>query len=738
MAWPWLAQADEQNQDNLFKLCPPPDTYELKYTAPPIFSADLIEATDISANQVQNTGKSTSIFSGDVLIERHQLRLRADEVWHNSDSRLLKISGNIHADTPSMSISASSGWMNMQTGEAEFRQSRYYIPEAHLSGETPLFSVSENRKTILKDTRFTTCPLNNPDWQLSTSQLELDQASATGTAKHTVFRLKGVPLLYFPWIQFPLGEERRSGLLVPNLGISSSRGFEFSVPWYWNIAPNQDAIITPRYMQKRGNMLETNYRYLTQSSSGNLDIEYLNNDKQLQQQRYLLHFRNRTKFTDSINLNLLANDVSDTNYLKDMGNNISVTNATHLERSASLAYKSASWNALLKAQTFQTIDTSISPGSRPYRRLPQISLKGKEDLVELENGYLTASLNTEWVDFVHEDQTRAQGSRFFLYPKLSLPMQGHAWFVTPSAGYMFSQYDTTDNNGSPANLEDRGLSIFSLDSGLFFEKNYNNSTLVQTLEPRIYYLNIPYLDQSAFPVFDTSEQNFSFASLFRENRFTGIDRIGDANQLTMALSSRLLNSSDGHELMSLNIGRIYYFDQQQVALNQPLKNTDASDIIAELSGNLKAWRARATVQWNTETSRSDKRSAQLNYAASDKAVFNIGYRFYRDPINEANNLEQTDLSFAWPFAARYALLSRWNYSLTDERNIQTLFGLEYESCCWALRLITQRYITEDTNLNETYNTDIMFQFILKGFSSSTNKKATSTLKHAILGYQPDY
>ncbi len=741
--WPPLLWADELAQSSLFKQCPPGSDTLLTHTPPAVFSADTLDATEISAEQVINHGKASSVFSGNVLIERHLLRLQTDQATYTKDNQRLDIDGNIHIDTESMALSASKGWLNLLTDEGEFTGSTWYLPEAHLSGSTDSISLIRDNKTILTDTRFTTCPLNKPDWSLGTSSLVLDQNAALGTAKHTVFRLKGVPLLYFPWIQFPLGEERRSGFLIPNIGISSSRGFEFATPVYWNIAPNQDAIITPRYLRERGMMLASDYRYLTRSSQGVFDFEYLNNDTQLDEQRYLIHFKNQSQITDNLSLNLLANDVSDNEYLRDMGSNIGVSNVTHLEKNANLKYTFDNWNAGLLTQTFETIDTIIAPDKNPYQRLPQITLKGKEELLETDNSYLEASLSTEWVEFRHESN-KEQGSRFFAYPKLSLPIQGNSWFIKPTAGYFYSQYDTTDKDGNKLDLDNRGLSVLSLDSGLFFEKNFSNSSLVQTLEPRLYYLNIPFEDQSAIPLFDTSEQSFSFSSLFRENRFTGVDRMGDANQLTLALSSRILNSDNGHELMNFSIGRIYYFDEQRVTLlNDTLgtgtninTNARASDIIAELGFNLNRWKARATTQWNAKTNKSDKRNVLLSYAASEKAVFNVGYRFFRDPDNEINDLEQTDVSFALPFASNYALLGRWNYSLTEQRDLQTLIGLEYESCCWALRLVSQRYITNDTE--DPYRTDFMFQFVLKGFGSSANKKATNSLKFAIPGYQPDF
>ncbi len=736
---PSLVLAGSQNNfSGLASSCPVDSTSAIFHSPPPEFSGEALEATDISAEQVQNIAKSVSTFSGNVVIERHQLRLRADEVKHYKDDQRLELNGNIHADTANMALNASHGWMNLQSNESEFFDSVYYIPEAGLTGEAPLLSISADKTSTLENTQFSTCPANQLDWHLNTGWLELDQSKSTGTAINTVFWIGRVPVFYFPWIQFPLGDERRSGFLTPSIGTSSNNGFQFSTPYYWNIAPNQDMLITPTNMTKRGTMLITDYRYLSRSSKGNLNLEYLNKDKEYDEQRYLLHFDNSSKLSDSLTLNLLFNDASDPDYLKDLSSNIRITNTTHLERNAKLKYNNGPWRAALMAQDFQTIDNDIAAKNRPYQRLPQITLNGKGELLEMDNSYLLGSLDTEWVEFKHQSINKEQGSRFNIYPRLSLPIESNAWFIKPSAGYVFTQYNTTDTSGNDANLDSRALPVVSLDSGLFFERNFTDSSLLQTIEPRMFYLNIPYEDQSALPIFDTSKQSFSFASLFRENRFNGVDRVGDANQLTLALSSRILNKNNGHELFNISIGRIYYFEDQQVSLNNSINTAGSSDLITEVGGNLNKWRARATLQWNRDTNTSDKRSVQLSYAASKKAVFNVGYRFFRDPVTETKNLEQTDLSFAWPFARNYSLLGRWNYDLTNERDIENLSGIQYESCCWALRLLYQRYRTDDDGTDDPYKTSIMFQFVLKGFGSISEKNAINTLKQAILGYQPDY
>ncbi len=723
-------------QTDTASLCPVDASQTLTFNPPPVFPEDEIDNINISAEKVQNLDNNVTAFSGNVLIEKHLLRLTADEVTHNRETQQLDLKGHIQADTEGMTLSSESGSLNLDTNQGELLNNHYYIRDSQLNGSTPRFSISDEKTTTLVDTSFSTCPPQKMDWHLDTAWLELDQENATGTAKHTVLWVKDVPVFYLPWIQFPLGDERRSGFLMPGFGSSSDSGFEFSLPWYWNIAPNQDATLTPRYLRKRGNMLQTEYRFLTRKSRGELNVDYLENDRLLDQERYLLHLNNQNQITRDLQLQLLADDVSDSDYLRDLGSNINIANTTHLQRTARLSYAHNNWRAGLMAQSYETLDQLILLDDRPYRRLPQVTLAGHETLFSMGQQPLVLSLDSEWVEFEHESLNREQGSRFHAYPRLSLPMQGNAWFLTPAIGVMHTQYELTDSNDQPLDIEDRSLTVTSLDSGLIFERRLADDKLIQTLEPRLFLLDIPYEDQSAIPLFDTSERDFSFASLFRENRFNGIDRIGDTRQATLALSTRLLDPENGDELMSASVGRIFYDEDRRVSLDNTVTTSNASDIVGELSGRFGLWKARTTVQWDTETEKSDKSSLQLNYSSPENAVFNLGYRFHRDPVDELNNLEQVSTSFVWPFASQYSLLGRWNYSITDERDIDTLTGIEYESCCWALRLIAQRYLTD--NIDQPYDTSVMFQFVLKGFGSIADRAATDTLKHAILGYQPDF
>ena len=719
-----------QNND---LLCPKIEQSLKDYSPPESFSVDKQQETRISAQQVENMSGDTSKFTGDVQIDRHQLRLKADEIGYNRIGEQLTLNNNVHIDANNLSIDADSGWYDMTNNTGKFSNAHYQIINPYFQGDTPALIFESRQLTRLESSSFTSCPAGNRDWILKTGALELDSDNQTGTATNATIWFKGVPLFYTPYISFPLGEQRRSGFLMPNLGNSNRNGTEISIPWYWNIAPNQDMLLTPTSMVKRGVLLDTKYRYLSQNNKGNIDLQYLENDQVTDSERYFIHVKHHTDIGKNLDFNLNAEDASDADYLYDFGGSQDSTSLSHLERTANLSYNQGPWKLKLAAQSFETIDDDITLDSRPYRRLPQLTLRGSDEFSSTD---LSWSVVSEWVDFEHESDTRTTGQRVDIYPKLSWPLLGNAWFFTPSIGYRYTSYDVIDDTDTALDIDDRGLSITSLDSGLFFERHYQNGKYLQTLEPRLFYLKIPYHDQSTQPVFDTGNLDFTFAQLFRDNRFNGIDRIGDADQLTIGLTSRLLGTETGNELMSLSIGQIYYFEDRLVSLDSTTEETQKSDFISEISGSLDNWTARGTVQYNPELNQTDKRSIQLHYQKDKHQIFNVGYRFRRDLNDETQNLEQTDISLVIPFADRYRLIARRNYSLTESREIESLYGIEYESCCWAVRLIAQSSLLEDEPDN-TYDKAIKLQLVLKGLGS-TDKSATDSLSHAILGYQPDY
>jgi LPS-assembly protein len=548
-----------------------------------------------------------------------------------------------------------------------------------------------------------------------------------------VLEFQDIPFLYTPYIEFPVGDKRRSGLLTPSFGTSSSRGFELVVPWYWNIAPNQDATIAPHYMNRRGWQLDTQYRYLTKTTEGTFDLNYLHEDRITLESRYSLKYLQETKFTDNVRFNVDYKDVSDEEYLQDFSTSLLGSSTTHLSQNVDLVASYTNWHMRALLQTYETLDLTIAESDRPYRMLPKIEIKGDEQL--LDN--LNFTLGTQWVNFVHEDDVNIEGPRFIFQPGLELVLQSSGWFLKPAIEYNHTQYNVADGGGTKIDTPDRNLPITSIDSGIFLERNMGNG-LINTLEPRLFYLYVPYEDQNSLPLFDSSVPDFSLLQMFRKNRFNGGDRIGDANQMTAALRSRIINPATGDEYMRATIGQIYYFDDRRITPTGIPETSKSSDVIAEISGELASWRATAGMQWDIERHNSAKHNASIHYESKNDTLLNLGYSKRREtPINP-EALEQTDISFVVPAGRDVTLIGRWNYSLEQQRDLEIIAGLSYESCCWSTIIALQRNLVTSSSIDEDYDNTILFQLVLKGLGSVSGDSAVDKLKQSILGFKDEY
>ncbi|MCK5002581.1 MAG: LPS assembly protein LptD [Gammaproteobacteria bacterium] len=699
------------------------------YQAPPVFTEKDLGKINISADQTRSDSQGTSTFQGNVVIEKHELRITADKAAYNQNTEDISIDGNVHVDTTNMAIDADLGRLSKEKQSSFFEGVEFQISKDNMRGKAASISADKVGKTELKKSSITSCNLKDPDWRLDADNISLDHEEEYGSAEDVVLRFMEVPFLYVPYMEFPIGDRRRSGLLVPEIGYSSSRGTELTVPWYWNIAPNHDAILAPHLMGHRGTQLDTQYRFLTENSHGQMDAAFLHKDKITDESRHQIQYQQHTKFTRDLNMDIDIQDVSDTDYFNDFSNNLSTSSTTHLKRELTLNLNKQYWRSHLLAQTFETLDTNILNTDRPYRRLPQLTLNGDQPITD---SGLAFTLDTELVTFDHEDDSVITGSRFQLKPGLHWLSQGSFWFIDPAIKFSHTQYEIEDGNGIKQNIEDRNLSMTSLDAGLFFERELDNG-LIHTLEPRIYYLNVPYRDQSLLPNFDTQESTFSTALLFRDNRFNGGDRIGDANQLTLALSSRLIDSETGNEFLRASIGQISYFEDRQVSLTGIIENDNTSDLIAELAAKLNNWGMSASTQWNTDKNQTQRGNFLLHYQSDSQHIFNLGLRSDRS-IND--EIRQTDLSFMTPINNEFSAFGRWNYSLEHDRDIEAIAGISYDSCCWSVQFIAQRSLKYTNNIEE-YDNAFMVQLVLKGLGSVSGNKVSDTLEHAILGYNED-
>ncbi len=581
----------------------------------------------------------------------------------------------------------------------------------------------------LSDATYSTCAAGDPDWYARAASMTLDYEREEGEASDATLLFKGVPMLYTPWLSFSLNNQRRSGLLTPTFGSTSQSGLEMSLPYYWNIAPNMDATVAPRVMSKRGVQWDGEFRYLDFNYSGTLRGEYLPNDLITHTTRSMYSVQHREDFGRGFSGSLDLNGVSDDAYFSDLSSSITNIAQNNLLRQGVLSYNSSWWNANVMAQSFQTLqDPALPPVVVPYHRLPQLSLNANRADFPLGSSF---AFKAEYVNF--SNPSTVAGTRTTFYPQLSLPLQTAAFFITPKIGLSSTSYSLERQDpGTPARLT-RNLPIVSVDSGVVMERKtgWFGRNLTQTLEPRLYYLYVPTRDQHLIPMFDTGLADFNFAQIFSDNRYSGGDRIGDANQLTAALTSRLVDPESGAELLRGMIGQRYYFTQQEVtAPGEIARTSKASDFLAAISGQVlpktfvdTAW------QYNLQQGQTNRLSLTGRYLPELGKVLNAGYRYNRDLITPLNDEKQIDLSAQWPLSGHWYGVGRYNYSLLDKRVIETVGGLEYDGGCWLARVVLHRMATA----TGTSSTGFFVQLELNGFAS-IGSSLVDTLKRSIPGY----
>ena len=578
--------------------------------------------------------------------------------------------------------------------------------------------VAENRDLYkINKATYTNCDVGDDDWFLRVDRLELDRIRDIGVAHNATVVFKGVPILYSPYLDFSLSGRRKTGLLPPTFGSTGQSGFEYTQPFYWNIAPNRDATIAPRLLAKRGVLMNADFRYLEPDSKGEMRGDYLPDDRQKNQTRYGYSWQHQQNFGNGFSSVLDLQGVSDDTYFTDLSDKIAATSQTNLNREGDLFYNGDWWNLNARVQRFQTLQDPLAPVVPPYARVPQITLNmNRQTDVRLDFG-----LQGEYVEFAHP--FLLNGRREILYPSISAPFQTPFFYITPKVGYHTTSYSFEDANRPD---ESRHLPIYSLDSALTFEREATlwGRAFLQTLEPRLYYVYIPFRPQDQLPNFDTALSDFNLAQIFTENQFTGGDRINDANQLTAAITSRLIDPDSGDEQLRFTLGQRYYFKQQEVSLTPELRDSERSDLLAAVSGQInKHWFTDLGLQYSVNENRVERSNMVLRYQPDIGKVVNFGYRFTRDA------LEQVDLSTEWPIGGRWTALARYNYTLKDRRLLEGLLGVEYNAGCWAARFVMHRFVSA----TQEYVNAMFFQLELTGVSR-IGSSPLELLRQNITGY----
>jgi LPS-assembly protein len=698
-------------------------------TRPERDTAKFLEADHIEGEQDRNV-----IATGNVTLRQRGATIRADRLDYHGDDQIAIATGHVRLDRegdvargPRLTYQLDTDAGEMESPIFEFPKT----PERRTSsrGQATRALLEQDRKSRLFEAEYTSCPAPRDDWFIRVRELDIDTSRNVATTFTTAIFFLGVPILYLPYMTFPLDNNRRSGFLAPTFGTSGQSGFEASLPYYWNIAPSMDATITPKIFTKRGVQVGTEFRYLYPKYSGEFDTEFLPNDKIREIDRYFLGWRHAQQLGwPGWSVAVNAQKVSDDNYFRDLTTKIALTSQTNLPRDAILAYNNDVWSVSARVLGYQTLEDPLNSVPIPYNILPQLLAVGSKQNV---NGF-----DWQWMselsNFRHP--TLPNGQRFIAYPSVSYPMRQSYGYVIPKIGYNFTRYNMVENS-SGLDSASRALPIVSLDAGLLFDRptTWGTSAFTQTLEPRLFYLNVPFRDQSKLPNFTTAETDFNFQRIFSENRFVGGDRIGDANQLTIALTSRLIESETGLERFKAGIGQVYYFEPPRVAINETPTSNKTSDILGFASSQMsKSVSLDFGWQYTPNLSRSEKVTFGARYSPQAGSIVNAAFRYARDdPTNPSLvGIEQVDISTQWPILRNVNALARWNWSLKDRKLLEGLAGFEYNAGCWQVRAVAHRFITA----TQTYSTSFQIQLELSGLSR-IGINPLETIRQNISGYR---
>jgi LPS-assembly protein len=695
-------------------VCPIPEVIDFG----PIDDSGRIE---VSANRAEVTAQGDSEFTGGVVVQRGAQRLETEgATWNREAGRVTALHG-ARLVQPGFEVQADSLEFRPAEGRAILIGNRYWLPIRPASGAAERIEARDTGRINMEVVTYTTCPGDDPDWLLKIDRLRLDIDREVGEARNVSLRFFDVPIIYWPYLSFPLTNRRKSGFLVPEFGQSSRSGFEFALPYYLNLAPNYDLLTTPTFLSERGLKVDNEFRYLTGQSAGVLGLDHLNRDSKVpgNDARTWAKLSHVTRLDSGWRLTAELEDVSDTDYFQDLAKGPQATSRTYVERLMQADYAGDVWRLTARMQNFRTLDLEIPEDERPYARLPQVIASGFRPDGPLG---LDWRMRSEAAWFTRD--VGPEGGRAVLEPGISLPLEAAGFFLTPSASLRMVQYDLTDLPPGADDTPGYAAPILSVDTGMRLDRALSGGGFIQTLEPRALYAYIPRRDQDSLPLFDSGRPDFNYVQLFRPNRYVGPDRLGDTNQLSVGMTSRLLETTSGREFLTVSLGTAWYFQNLEVTLpDESPQAAGSSPIVLELGlGLFKNWNADLGYQWDNSSNETRLAEYRIQYQPAPNKVLNFSYR-YRPEL-----LEDVTFSVGWPLARRWSFVSALEYSLRDASTVDRLVGLQYESCCWAVRLSSTEQVSRRDG---TTDNAVRLQFEFKGLGGGG---ARARFEGAILGY----
>jgi LPS-assembly protein len=757
------------------------------------------QATTITANQSPYISQTVSILQGNVVVTQPGREVTADiaHVYRNTQTgqvETIELQGNVHFFEAGKLIVAKQAHIDfknkqMTLGDVIYRLARQ-VKDKVLDAWGTSTEVHREPSGVLKLTEatYSTCPPTQRVWQVEAGRLTLDKHNGWGTAVNSRLYAFGMPVAYFPYFTFPLDNRRKTGFLFPTYGYSNTSGVDLSFPFYLNLAPNYDATITPHLYSKRGLQHNLLFRYLAPTSSGAFNFSLLPSDRlfrdfqengpqilqdvpggnvylsQLERDsdnRGFFAYTDSTTFNPHWSTGIDLNYATDDYYFQDFGSTANITTLDQLLNRGVLKYQGETWRVTGLLQAFQTLHPYTDPlVEDQYSRVPELDLSGN---FPYEPGGLEYRLDTQAVRFDHRrdfftGSPIVTGSRFNFQPAVRWPIEKYDSYFIPELQFDATAYSLQNQlpfSPLTPNSINREIPIFDVDSGLFFDRNWHlgQHHVTQTLEPRVYYLYVPIVNQNEIPEFDTTLPGITVDQLFRPNRFVGIDRIGDANQLSLGLTSRLLDEYTNEEKAHLTVAEAFYLTPQHVFDNsQPIINPHVHDnnspLVGQLGYNLtQQWNITSDLAWDPNRNQVTNGDLDLNYVPSSHTIFNIGYNFLRggdvinftNPSSWQNNLNRFNISAAFPLTEGWSAVGNWNYNISHSHPQSYFYGLEYQSCCWAIRAVASRIITAENPLGEAqFENAYYVQLQLKGLGNVGNSDPSQLLESAIPGYEDSF
>jgi LPS-assembly protein len=744
---------------------------------------------------------------GDVQLTQGYRQVRSDSATADQNTRIVNLEGNVQFREPGLLVTGDSAQINMDSKDMQIEQAGYLFHESGVRG-TATQAKRVDDVFYIDNATYTTCEPGSKAWRLVSSKLNINPETGIANAKHVRLEVQDIPILYAPWIRFPIDDRRASGLLFPSFDIGDENGIDYAQPIYLNLAPNYDATITPRYIQERGPMAEVEVRHMSKLTNTILSGAFLSDDdggddrdddptevfntRDFEgEDRWLVNLNHLGGIGKRWQTRVDYTKVSDSEYFRDLDNaTLEVNSQTYLRQLVSASYRTDHWLFGIKGQEFQTI-TDDPNRIDQYQMLPRLEATGNYRL-----GDFVFNLQNQFTAFDHDDENDTlpgylQGETFFEDEKgtfvtgdrlrldygLTWDKQWAWGYFRPSVTLKHLSYNL-DNPvlGQTDDSPSVTVPVGVIDTGLFMERDTTMLTgFTQTFEPRLYMVHTKYEDQSDLPDFDTSQMTFTYNQLFREDRFIGGDRIGDTEQVSLGLTSRLVEQSTGIEWLRASIGQIFYLSDRYVSLNPNLSksflkglddpddlNRLQRDIAADLLRDDSAYAAefamrlsehlrfQADVLYDEDDSELDRGNASLRYNDRNNKIFNLSYRYNRRVprlsdignqfIEIDSDIEQADFSTFLPISRSWSLIGRYNYDLTNSRDLETLFGFQYESCCWKMSIISRRWLDRNDYIllpdeDLEHDNGVFFQIQFKGLAGS-GSKVESILQDGIYGYEP--